>query len=257
MAGCAEITGERGGRMFAPGGFADPVVGMHAAAALQAALAHRERTGQGQLIEVAQVEAVAAMTAEQVIHHSLTGELLSRTGNRSDEALPQGIYRTAGDDEWIAISVRDADDWAALCRTIGRDEWRREEALAELAARHTRHDEIDRAIAAWALTRPAHDAERELVAANVPAARLMKTTDFYRDPHLASRRHFRELDHEVCGPLAYPSWPLRFSSAPVDPYASGAPTLGGDNNEILRDLLGISEQEIAGLRAARVIGESL
>ena len=74
MAGCAEITGEENGRMFAPGGFADPVVGMHAAAALQAALAHRDRTGEGQLIEVAQVEAVAAMTAEQVIHHSLTGE---------------------------------------------------------------------------------------------------------------------------------------------------------------------------------------
>ncbi|HET9063162.1 MAG TPA: CoA transferase, partial [Candidatus Binatia bacterium] len=132
MAGCAEITGERGGRMFAPGGFADPVVGMHAATALQAALAHREITGEGQLIEVAQVEAVAAMTAEQVIHHSLTGELLSRTGNRSDDAIPQGIYRAAGDDEWIALTVRDKRDWEALCRVVSRDDWRHDPSLADL-----------------------------------------------------------------------------------------------------------------------------
>jgi crotonobetainyl-CoA:carnitine CoA-transferase CaiB-like acyl-CoA transferase len=257
MAGCAEITGERGGRMFAPGGFADPVVGMHAAAALQAALAHRELTGQGQLIEVAQVEAVAAMTAEQVIHHSLTDELLSRTGNRSDEAVPQGIYRTAGDDEWIAISVRDTHDWAALCSTIGRDDWRRDPALAELAARNARHDEIDRAIASWATTRSARDAEHELIAVGVPAARLLKTADFYADPQLAARRHFRELGHEVCGPLAYPSWPLRFSSGPDAPYAAGAPTLGRHNDEVLRGVLMLSDAELAELRAARVIGESM
>jgi crotonobetainyl-CoA:carnitine CoA-transferase CaiB-like acyl-CoA transferase len=257
MAGCAEITGEANGRMFAPGGFADPVVGMHAAAALQAALIHRERTGEGQLIEVAQVEAVAAMTAEQVIHHSLTGEILSRTGNRCDEAAPQGIYRTAGDDEWIALTVRDAHEWKALCGVIGRDEWRGSASLEDLAARRAKHDEIDRAISSWSAARPARDAERELVASNIPAARLLKTDDFYRDPHLTARRHFRQLDHEVCGSLAYPSWPLRFSSGPEAPYATTAPTLGRHNDEILRDVLGLPDAEIAALRGARVIGESM
>jgi crotonobetainyl-CoA:carnitine CoA-transferase CaiB-like acyl-CoA transferase len=72
-----------------------------------------------------------------------------------------------------------------------------------------------------------------------------------------ARRHFRDLDHEVCGPLAYPSWPLRFSAAPVDPYASGAPTLGRHNNEVLGGVLGLTEAEIADLRATRVIGESM
>lgn len=257
MAGCAEMTGERGGRMFAPGGFADPVVGMHAAAALQAALAHRERTGEGQRIEVAQVEAVAAMTAEQVIDHSLTGELLSRTGNRCDETVPQGIYRAAGDDEWIAISVRDTNDWLALCSTIGRDDWRRDPALVQPAARSARHDEIDRAITSWAAARSARDAEHELTAVCVPAARLLKTADFYEDPQLAARRHFRELGHEVCGPLAYPSWPLRFSSGPAEPYAAGAPTLGRHNDEVLRGILMLSDAELAELRSARVIGESM
>lgn len=257
MAGCAEITGEAGGRMFAPGGFADPVVGMHAAAALQAALAHRERSGEGQLIEVAQVEAVAAMTAEQVIRHSLTGELLTRTGNRCEEAAPQGIYRAAGNDEWVALTVRDLHDWNVLCRVIGRDDWRKDPSLADLGERRRRHDELDRAIGAWAETRAAVDAERELVAAGIPAARLLKTADFYADPHLVARRHFRELEHEVCGPLAYPSWPLRLSSGPSEPYASGAPTLGHHNDEILHGVLGLSDAEIHELRTARVIGETM
>jgi crotonobetainyl-CoA:carnitine CoA-transferase CaiB-like acyl-CoA transferase len=257
MAGCAEITGEAGGRMFAPGGFADPVVGMHAAAALQAALVHRDRTGEAQQIEVAQVEAVAAMTAEQVIHHSLTGGLLTRTGNRSPEAAPQGIYRTGGDDEWIAVTVRDTREWESLCGVIGRSDWANDSSLTTLAARQVRHGEIDAALSAWAETRSAPDGEAELVAAGVPAARLLKTDGFYLDPHLASRRHFRELDHEVCGPLLYPSWPLRFSTGPAEPYASGAPTLGRHNDEILRGVLGLSDTEIAELRAARVIGESM
>jgi crotonobetainyl-CoA:carnitine CoA-transferase CaiB-like acyl-CoA transferase len=257
MAGCAEITGEPGGRMFAPGGFADPVVGMHAAAALQAAIAHRERTGEGQLIEVAQVETVAAMTAEQVIHFSLTGVVLTRNGNRSDEAAPQGIYRAAGNDDWIALGVRDAGEWSALCGVIGRDDLRHDSSLADVVTRRARHDEIDRAIEAWAATRTARDAERELVAANIPAAKLLKTEDFYADAHLAKRCHFRTLDHEVCGPLAYPGWPLRFSSGPVEPYATAAPTLGRHNDEVLRGVLGLSQGEIDGLRAARVIGESM
>jgi crotonobetainyl-CoA:carnitine CoA-transferase CaiB-like acyl-CoA transferase len=243
--------------MFAPGGFADPVVGMHAAVALQAALADRERTGEGQLIEIAQVEAVAAMTAEQVIHHSLTGEVLSRTGNRCDTVAPQGIYRAAGDDEWIALSVRDAHDWAALCGVIGREDWGADASLEQLEARHTRHDEIDGEISSWTATRTAADVEHALVASGIPAARLLKTAGFYADPHLIARRHFRDLVHEVCGALAYPSWPLRFSSGPVDPYACAAPTLGRHNDEVLRSVLGLSDAEVAELRRARVIGETM
>jgi crotonobetainyl-CoA:carnitine CoA-transferase CaiB-like acyl-CoA transferase len=257
MAGCAEITGEENGRRFAPGGFADPVVGMHAAVALQAALAERETTRVGQLIEVAQVEAVAAMTAEQVIRHSLTGERVTRQGNRSPDAAPQGIYRTEGNDEWIAITVRDADDWQRFCAALALRDFLRDATLVELAARRQRHDEIDRAIEAWTSSRPPNVAERALVAAGVPAARLLKTEAFYTDPHLAARAHFRTLDHAVCGPLAYPSWPLRFSSGPEEPYAAGAPTLGQHNEEILRTVLGLSDAEIVELRAARVIGETM
>ncbi len=257
MSGCAEITGEENGRRFAPGGFADPVVGMHAAVALQAALAERERTGAGQLIEVAQVEAVAAMTAEQVIRHSLTGEIVTRHGNRTPDAAPQGLYRTEGDDEWIAITVRDDADWRKLCGAIDAAALANDQDLATLDGRRRRHDEIDRAIEAWTSTRPAEVADRLLVTVGVPAARLLKTEDFYSDPQLAARSHFRTLDHAVCGPLAYPSWPLRFSSGPKEPYAAGAPTLGQHNEEILRNVLGLSDAEIVELRIARVIGETM
>ena len=257
MAGLAEITGEENGRRFAPGGFADPVVGMHAAVAVQAALAERELSGAGKLIEITQVEAVAAMTAEQVLRHSLTGEIMTRHGNRSPDAAPQGVYRGGGNDEWIALTVRDENDWQALCRAIGAAELARDVSLASIEARRLRHDEIDRAIEAWSSTRSADEAERALLDVGIPAARLLKTEGFYGDRQLVARGHFRSVDHPVCGPLAYPSWPVRFSAGPREPYASGAPTLGQHNDEILRDVLGLSSDEIAELRAARVIGETM
>lgn len=256
LAGCAERTGEAGGRRFAPGGFADPAVGMHAALVVQAALLARERTGRGCQIEVSQVEVVAAMTGEQVIHHSMTGEVLTRSGNRSSAAAPQGIYRAAGGDEWVGVTVADDEEWRSLCRVLGRADWASDLDLTTFVGRARRHDEIDRGIEAWTEARSAYDVEGLLARAGITAARLMKTGDFYADPQLAARAHFHGFEHPVAGALAYPDWPLRFSFG-TPPYGSGAPTLGQHNREILRDVLGLSGEEIDALYAEHVVGETL
>jgi crotonobetainyl-CoA:carnitine CoA-transferase CaiB-like acyl-CoA transferase len=259
LAGCAFVTGAPGGRMFAPGGFADPVVGMHAAVALQAALAERETSGKGQLIEIAQIEVIASLTAEQVIRHSIAGELMTRTGNREADAAPQGIYRCAGDDEWIALSVRNDDDWSALCGVLGNPEWAGDEKLRSLSGRRTQHDAIDSNLGAWTASRDARTAAEQLLAAGVPAAALLKTGAIYGEPQLQARGYFQTLEHPVTGPLRYPAWPMHFSflTTPSHPFAAGAPTLGQHNEEILGGVLGLSREEIDRLRAAGVIGEML
>ena len=102
-------------------GPADPIVGVHAGVALLAALEHRRRTGEGQLIEIAQIEVAASVAAEPVIEYSMNGVVRPREGNRRRGCV-QGVYPTAADGEWVALCVRDDTDWAHLVEAIGRPE---------------------------------------------------------------------------------------------------------------------------------------
>jgi crotonobetainyl-CoA:carnitine CoA-transferase CaiB-like acyl-CoA transferase len=254
MGGLANVTGEPRGRMFAPGGFADPVVGMHAAVALQAALSHREKTGEGQQIEVAQIEVVAAMAAEQVIRHELTSEIVARDGNRSATFVPQGVYRAAGRDEWVAISVRNTLEWHALCNVIGSEAGAR---LDDAEARRHEHDAVDARIAAWSAVRAAEQAAEQLRAAGVPAAALLSTDGMYHDPQLEARSFFEELDHPICGRLRYPGWPMHFSFGPAPVHGGPAPTLGQHGTQVLREVLGLNAVEIEALSSTGVVGDKM
>ncbi len=128
-------------------GPADPIVGVHAGVGLLAALEHRRRTGEGQLIEIAQIEVTACVTAEPVIEYSMNGVVQPREGNRRRGDL-QGVYPTADDDEWVAISVRDDTDWARVVEAIGRTDLQRglaHDAFDEVVADWTRHSVCARA----------------------------------------------------------------------------------------------------------------
>jgi len=256
MGGLANVTGEPGARMFAPGGFADPVVGMHAAVALQAALSRRDENGEGQQIEVGQIEVVAAMTAEQGIRHEISGELITRTGNRSATAAPQGVYRSAGRDEWVAISVRNISEWQAFCSVVAAD-LEDVMALEDLDERQRHHDAIDARIASWSAGLGSEDAARRLRAAGVPAASVLLTDGMYGEPQLEARGFFQEIDHPVSGRLRYPAWPMHFSFGLTPAHARPAPTLGEHGTQMLRDVLSLTPQEIDALRSAGVIGDKM
>jgi len=233
--GLAQVTGFPDGPPLNPGGFADPVVGMHAAVALQAALDHRDRTGDGQLIEVAQVEVMAAVTAEQVILAAATGTAPGRTGNQSDEAVFEGVY--GAEDGWVAVSVRDAEDRASLDRVLGPID---EETLA-----------------GWIAERPAAEATDAVLAAGVPASVVLTVPAMLSEPQLVSRDYYQPLTHPLVGEVPYPGWPMSFSAGVPEHHRWVAPTLGQDNDEVLGGRLGLSPEALAALRAEKVIGESL
>jgi crotonobetainyl-CoA:carnitine CoA-transferase CaiB-like acyl-CoA transferase len=257
MAGCATVTGDADGPPMGSGGFADPVVGMHTAVALQAALTHRDRSGEGQLIEVPQSELLTCMTAEQTLHHALTGERLTRTGNRSREMAPQGVYPCAGEDQWVAVTVRDDADWQRLVRALGAPAWSAAPELARLEGRVAAHDELDRQLAAWTAPQEAPILAERLRSAGVPAAALLRNEELYGEPQLEARGYFQAIDHPVLGTLRYPGWPMHFSFGPTPIFAGPAPTLGQHNHEILSGVLGLAPDEIEALRGAGVIGETL
>jgi crotonobetainyl-CoA:carnitine CoA-transferase CaiB-like acyl-CoA transferase len=254
--GMAQVTGD-GSRPINPGGFLDPVVGMHAVVAIQAALDHRRRTGEGQLVEIVQVEVGACLTAEQVIAWSTTGEILGGRGNRSVEGAPEGVYRCTDDGEgspWIALSVRDDDDWSRLVDVLGRPPWALDPGLDTVAGRRAAHDDLDGALASWTAEQSPDEVVGRLRAAALPSARLLTAPQMYDDPQLLARGYYEAIDHPVTGIRRYPSWPARFSFLSGPAHRRGAPTLGQHNQEVLGGELGLPAGELASLATAAVIG---
>lgn len=224
--GMSAVTGYPDGPPCNPQGPADPIVGVHAGVALLAALEHRNRTGAGQLIEIAQIEVAAAVTAEPVIEYSMTGMVRPREGNRRRGCL-QGVYPTNEDDGWVALSVPDQP---------------------------IDHDVFDELVAAWTRTQTAAAIVETLQAQGIAAERVITGEQMYDIPQLDARGYYEELEHRITGPHRYPGWPFRITPGPRHHHRTAPPTLGEHNDEVLREL-GLSDAEVADLRHRRVIGE--
>jgi crotonobetainyl-CoA:carnitine CoA-transferase CaiB-like acyl-CoA transferase len=256
--GMASVTGPPN-RPMHPGGMADPVIGMHAAVAVQAALEHRARHGEGQLIEVAQLETGANLTAELVVEWSAHQRAIPRRGNRDAHAAPQGVYPCQPGDEgpeWVAITVADDEQWPALATVLADDERLGDPTLGTAAGRRAHHDQLDEVIAAWTGGRAVHDVVDQLTAAGIPAGRVLTVPRMFDDAQLVARGYYVPLDHARTGRRRYPGWPMRFSFAPIQ-HRRGAPTMGEHNAEILGGDLGLSDPELAALARDGVIGDRM
>jgi len=238
-----------------PRGPCDPIGGMHAVFALLLALEHRRRSGEGQLVEVPLVEAALNVAAEQVIEYSAYGRLLARAGNRGPYAVPQGVYRCAGEDAYLALAVATDAQWQCLCALMDETEWSRDPTLASAPGRRRAHDQIDARIQQWLSAQSCDEAVRKLTGAGIPAHPLVNGHYLMPNPQLEHRRFFQVMQHPVTGKTRYPGLPMSFSGLPRQLHASPPPTLGQHNDEILGGELGLSAEELEGLRERKIIGE--
>lgn len=252
--GMAAVTGYADGPPCTLQGPADPIVGVHAGVALLAALEHRRRTGDGQLIEIAQIEVAACLTAEAVIEYSMNGITQPRTGNRH-HGLVQGVYPTAVDDVWVALSVRDDTDWAQLAAAMGRPDLIADARFVSADERERSHDDIDDMVAEWTRTRTAEEIVGDLRARHVPAERVMTADGMYEIEQLDVRGYYEAFEHPITGRHRYPGWPFTMTPGPRSHHRFAPPTLGQHNAEVLNGL-GLSDDEIEALRTQRVIGET-
>lgn len=255
LSGMSSATGYEDGPPCNLQGPADPIAGVHATVALLAALEHRARTGEGQLIEVAQIEVGAAVAAEPVIEYSMTGRVRAREGNRH-RVYAQGVYPTAVADEWVAISVRDDTDWMALTEAMAQPEHCASTRFATSRARLENHDAFDEVITAWTRTRRPEEIADELGFRGVPAERLLSADRMYDVEQLDARSFYEDLEHPITGRHRFPGWPFRITPGPHRHHRSVAPTLGQHNREVLASV-GLSEADIAALRDRKIIGDRL
>jgi crotonobetainyl-CoA:carnitine CoA-transferase CaiB-like acyl-CoA transferase len=254
MSGMAWLTGHPDGPMLLPRGPADPNAAAHAAFALLAALSSLEPGEPGRLVEVPLLECALNVAAVGVVEHSAYGSLPCRTGNRSPLAAPQGVYACAGDEQWLALSVPDDAAFRALAELLGEPALAEEDELCTRAGRWRAHDRLDELIGAWAARLGLEEAVEALLAAGIPAGRVVDHREVSSHPHLRGRGFIEEVDHPVVGRHPVFSLPVRYGG--VDRFIrSPAPTLGQHNREVLAGILGLDEATLAALAEEGVIGE--
>ncbi|MGD9933912.1 MAG: CoA transferase [Dehalococcoidia bacterium] len=255
VSGLASILGYGPGEHFGTGSFyADPITGSQAALAALAALHARRRSGKGQWIDVALLEAVTPFFAGPLLEYTVTGVVPGPHGNRSLSSAPQGYYRSAGDDCWLALTVRNDREWPALCNVIGRPDFASDASLATLFGRRSRHDEIDAAITAWSETLDHNHAAKLLQAAGVPAAPAMANWEVLSDNHLNSRGFIIPIRHPEAGTHLFCGFPYRLEKTPARIHRP-APMFAEHNREVFSELLGLDESEIAALYASGVTAD--
>jgi crotonobetainyl-CoA:carnitine CoA-transferase CaiB-like acyl-CoA transferase len=240
----------------------DPNAGLHALFGMLVALARRDETGEGALVEAAMVDAAVNVAAEQVIEHSAYGALLTRSGNRGPRAAPQGLYEAAGDgprtrdERWVAIAVADDAQWSALVGALGSPAWASDASLATSDGRVRAHDRIDELLGEWCRARSADEIVACLWDAGVPVARVMQPHDQPSLAQLEARAFFESVDHPVAGPARYSTLPMRFSRGPEHLHRRHAPLLGEHTAELLAEI-GLTPSELDALEADGIIGCAL
>lgn len=253
IAGLAWVTGLPEAPPVTPRGACDPLAGVHAAFAVLAALDFAARTGTGQLLELPMLETVLNATAIQAIEAEVFGVTLGRRGNRGHGESIQNIYRCAGDDDWIAVTVRDDPQWQALVDLMDRPAWC-DEGLATVAGRLRRADDIDRRLQDWFAAQPLDSAVERLAAAGVPAAPVVSPSLVTENPQLRDRGFLETLDHPSTGPGLYPCPPFAKLAGHDKWLLRPPPRLGEHNGEVLRERCGLTGEELENLAGDKVIG---
>jgi crotonobetainyl-CoA:carnitine CoA-transferase CaiB-like acyl-CoA transferase len=260
--GLTWLTGHPDLLPYEPYCIGDPNAGLHAVYGLMLALAHRDRTGEGGLVEVAMVDAALNISAEQPIEFSAYGALLGRAGNRGPLASPQNLYQAGGpgdpsrDECWVAVAVATDEQWLSLRAVLGEPAWAMDPALDAAAGRRGQQDMIDAHIQDWCGQRSVDEIVTLLWDAGVPVGRVVPPHHQPDLEQLASRGFFEEIDHPVAGRSRYSTLPMRFSERAGPLHQRPAPRLGEHTVELLTEV-GLSPGEIAELEAEGIVGGSL
>jgi benzylsuccinate CoA-transferase BbsF subunit len=253
LSGMSSVTGYRDFPPMHVGvSYGDPTGGLHGAVALLAALLHRNRTGEGQYIDLSQWETSMAVLPEAVLAWTMNGIQPPRDGNRDPDMAPHGVFRAAGADRWIAIAVEDDAAWRRFTEIMGRAELADDRRFATLVARKAHEDELETIVGAWTATRDAGEMTTTLQQAGIGAFAAARNRDLADDPHLAARGFLVDLEHPEVGVRRHLGVPWRMANHDSS-VRQPAPCLGADTDQVLQDVCGYAQEEIAALRAAKIL----
>jgi benzylsuccinate CoA-transferase BbsF subunit len=251
VGGASYITGYPDGPPSNTLGDVDLVNATAAAFAIVAALHHRTETGEGQYIDFSQCEGVSSLIGEVLLDYEMNGRSPGRLGNADELVAPHNVYRCWGVDRWVAIVAETDEEFAALAEVIGQPQLAADARFYDPASRKKNEEELDRIISGWTRARDRDLVADTLARAGIAAAPSRDAEDLFHDAHLRARGAFVEIDHPELGSRDFVGPPWRMSACKVEPQH--APLLGEHNDYVFRELLGMSEAEVARLQREGVI----
>ncbi|HXG03361.1 MAG TPA: CoA transferase [Candidatus Binatia bacterium] len=230
----------------------DYLAGVFGALGALIALRHAERTGQGQVVDLALYEPVLRVLDDAVAVYGGTGRVRERIGSGTESAAPHNHYRTR-DGRWLALACTNDRMFARLAEAVGHPEWREDPRLATTARRLEHRALVDELVAHWVARHDTKDALQILEAAEVPAAPVMSVADLVEDAQVRARGNLVELASEVTGRLLMPGVVPRLTRTPGEVRTAGPPRPGQHNDEVYGGRLGLSPEALTDLRARGVI----
>ena len=256
MSGFMSVTGERddrpgGGPQKAGVAITDLMTGMYAAVALLAALAHRDRTGQGQWIDACLFDSSVAMMAVMNMNYLVSGSVPARAGNAHQNIVPYQVFACA--DGHVILAVGNDGQFRKFCEIGGTPQWAGDERFATNAARVRHRDTLVPLIDVLMRSRTQHAWLEALERAGVPCGPINRLDQVFDDPQIRARGMKLDLPHPLAGSVPQVRAPLRFSDTPLA-YASAPPLLGAHTYDVLRERLALPEAKIAELARRGVIG---
>ncbi len=253
MSGFTHLTGYGDGRgpVLLYGPYIDFIAVGFGLIAVLAALDYRQRTGQGQHIDLSQYEAGVQFIIPALLDYQVNGRVPGPQGNRNPRAAPHGTFPCRGEDAWCAIAAFDEAEWQALCAAAGHPEWAADARFATLAARKAHEAELDQAIAGWTAGLAPHEVMERLQAAGVPAGVVQSVGDLFACPQLAHRGQWQALPHRELGDYEFEAPPFTLAETPAR-LRRPSPCLGEHNDYVFGQVLGLAPDEIARLAAEGV-----
>jgi len=228
----------------------DVMTGLYSSVAILAALAHRERSGRGQHIDLALLDVQIASLANQAANYLVGGAVPRRMGNAHPNIVPYQDFQTA--DGYMIIAVGNDTQFKSLCEALGQPEWAQDDRFRRNPQRVQRRDELVALLHAVTVTRTTADWVATLEACGVPCGPINRMDEVFADPHVQSRAMRMEMAHPVAGKVPLVANPIRMSDTPVQ-YRYAPPMLGEHTDAVLDDWLALDATQVAALREKSVV----
>ena len=220
--------------------------------ALVSALLYRRRTGKGQHLDFSQYENAVHFMAPPILDYAVNRRIANRMGNRYAYAAPHGVYRCCGEERWCAIAVFTDEEWQNFCEVIGNLTWTKDPKFATLLARKRNEEELDRLVDDWTISHSAEEVMNLMQTAGVPAGVAQTGEDLLEhDPQLKHRHFYWEVEHPEVGKYLAPGHASMLSKSPYE--VRRAPLLGEHTEYALKEIIGMSDEEIAELVAVGAV----
>ena len=251
LSGLSNITGYSDGPPTVMMGEIDLISATSSAFAILTALNYRQRTGEGQHIDLSSSETSSVLIGEVFMDYFMNKKVHFRDGNRDEVVAPHNCYSCKGKNRWVSIVIETEEEWSSFCEVIGNPEWTKEEKFSDAYSRWNNQDELDNLIGEWTTDYEPFEVMEILQNAGIAAVPYYTSKDLFCDPHLEERGFSTKVEHPSIGQKVVIAPPWKYSSLPSE--IRHGPLFGEHNNYVFSELLGLSEDEIEKLKEEKII----